>query len=533
MDFLLYEQKVHDIMVVDFSQNCVLEFASQNVGAEYISFTDWDSLSLNLENVDLIISYKIPTVIPDWIIAVSKNGGINIHPSMLPKYKGKNPWYQIYYDGELSSGVTIHKLSSKVDGGNIIAQKEMSIQFGEPLPVAMKRSDMVARQMIEEILDSQLYLSPGKEQIPIQFINDYDIAAIRQMTTPRMWHLFRGFPNLISIVFDELPHSFFEVGDYLQREGHPSGLMTSDFDRIENHDGLISLIDFSMRPMASDYINAIEKGEFKINMVFQRDRSGQLQFVQGAESIVFFGSLNGSKKAVRLRKDYSKRGIDSYVKRIDRISDLLRQNPIGIFVKFKVVNDAILTDKGLYPAIIMDWIEGQSLSEYIINNILWSDRLFALQRDFIRIFHKLNVSGIAHGDLNDKNIRVNPSGEITIIDIEHIWYEDFGNVPDEGADLNFQHPLRTQNKMMCRQIDYFSQIIIVANIAVACEDSDLYLKYVSNGNIFNENDFNNPESSALLVEMSQKPQLANIYKLIIEAIHTKAISHITPIDLLA
>ena len=51
---------------------------------------------------------------------------VNLHPSLLPRHKGLNAIEKSYKDGYLSGGVSIHYVSSELDGGEVILQKEVS-----------------------------------------------------------------------------------------------------------------------------------------------------------------------------------------------------------------------------------------------------------------------------------------------------------------------------------------------------------------------------------------------------------------------
>ena len=52
---------------------------------------------------------------------------INIHPSLLPKYKGLNTYNRVLKNGEKYTGCTVHFVNSKLDGGKIILQKKIKI----------------------------------------------------------------------------------------------------------------------------------------------------------------------------------------------------------------------------------------------------------------------------------------------------------------------------------------------------------------------------------------------------------------------
>ena len=56
---------------------------------------------------------------------------VNIHPSLLPKYKGLNTYKRVLKSGEKYSGCTVHFVTSKLDSGKIILQKKILINKNE------------------------------------------------------------------------------------------------------------------------------------------------------------------------------------------------------------------------------------------------------------------------------------------------------------------------------------------------------------------------------------------------------------------
>ena len=55
------------------------------------------------------------------------NKVINIHPSLLPKFKGLNTYSRILKNSEIKTGCTVHYVNEKLDGGNIITKKSFFI----------------------------------------------------------------------------------------------------------------------------------------------------------------------------------------------------------------------------------------------------------------------------------------------------------------------------------------------------------------------------------------------------------------------
>ncbi len=538
LDYLLHEQKQYSVLLVDFSMNGELKNAVAKLSAEYIKFHEWENLKKAIPYTDIIISYKLPFIVPDCIIKIAQYGAFNIHPSLLPEYGGLNPWYDMYYDGKLQSGVTIHRMSPRPDKGNIIIQHHLNLEFGEPLPVAINQSEKIAIDLLKNFLDNSMYMSYGFSQ-PIDYSKrtDRTIDLIRDLPVKRMWHLFRGFPSLLKMVFPELPHEYFEVGDFCEKDSNSETRLSEDFSHIEAKNGIIELIDFSIRPMASDYVQAIDQGAYNIahacQVGFERDTNGKLIYKQGAEAIVFPAMIDGERKIIRFRKDVTTISSRDYVKRMGIIRNVIENEDLDFFVGFQVVAEAVIMPKGCFPSLIMEYVNGYKLSAYLQLNLHNKTKLNKLLQEFERIFRINNSKGIVHGDLNDNNIIIDKGTDIKILDVDNLWKVDFAEQKDFGADKKFQHPLRHNNKKMCSYLDYFSQIIILANIKVALEAPELYLKYIRNGNIFTESDYNDPLSSSILLEIRNQKNLTCVYTAISEALYAKELSSIKPFNQIA
>lgn len=76
---------------------------------------------------DVAITAAYGQILTDAFLAIPKRGTINIHPSLLPRYRGATPVPAALIDGETASGVTILFTVKKLDAGNIIVQEKTPI----------------------------------------------------------------------------------------------------------------------------------------------------------------------------------------------------------------------------------------------------------------------------------------------------------------------------------------------------------------------------------------------------------------------
>lgn len=88
------------------------------------------SLIEELRPFDLFIVASYGKIIPKEIIDLPRLGILNVHPSLLPKYRGASPIQNQILNNEAHVGVTIMRMDEEMDHGPIVAQKEVSFEEG-------------------------------------------------------------------------------------------------------------------------------------------------------------------------------------------------------------------------------------------------------------------------------------------------------------------------------------------------------------------------------------------------------------------
>ena len=83
--------------------------------------------NLKRNKVNLICLAGFMKILSKQIINVYKDRILNIHPSLLPKYKGLNTHKRVIKNKEKFTGCTVHLVSSKLDSGKIILQKKIKV----------------------------------------------------------------------------------------------------------------------------------------------------------------------------------------------------------------------------------------------------------------------------------------------------------------------------------------------------------------------------------------------------------------------
>jgi methionyl-tRNA formyltransferase len=118
----------------------------------YFSVSTFDS---NLKSEILNKNYEVAVVanfrlkIPSEILNAFPKGIVNIHPSLLPKYRGPTPGQQALLNGDKKSGVTIMLVDEQIDHGPVIVQKEEEINENETADSLYTRFFKIGADLLE------------------------------------------------------------------------------------------------------------------------------------------------------------------------------------------------------------------------------------------------------------------------------------------------------------------------------------------------------------------------------------------------
>jgi methionyl-tRNA formyltransferase len=119
-----------------------------------------------LENLDLSIVVAYGKIIPEDILNIPKFGSINIHYSLLPKYRGASPVESAILNGDLETGVSIQKMKFKLDSGPILAQEKMEIFPDEKTPELRTRLIKIGGELLVKILQTPSLLPRSSGEVP-------------------------------------------------------------------------------------------------------------------------------------------------------------------------------------------------------------------------------------------------------------------------------------------------------------------------------------------------------------------------------
>lgn len=103
---------------------------------------------------DIIVVAAYGLILPESVLAIPRQGCINIHPSLLPKYRGPSPIAAAILNGDLCTGVSIMLMEIKVDSGPILCQRKQAISDDDTAEsLSGKLADLGATLLIPTIHD--------------------------------------------------------------------------------------------------------------------------------------------------------------------------------------------------------------------------------------------------------------------------------------------------------------------------------------------------------------------------------------------
>ncbi len=133
----------------------VKEFALENNLDVYQPETFKDNACLELLNKlnpELIVVAAYGKILPEYVLEFAKYGCINVHGSLLPKYRGASPIQAAVLNGDKKTGITIMHMAKGLDTGDIILSKETEIGFYETAGELFDRLSDLGAECLDEAI---------------------------------------------------------------------------------------------------------------------------------------------------------------------------------------------------------------------------------------------------------------------------------------------------------------------------------------------------------------------------------------------
>jgi methionyl-tRNA formyltransferase len=113
--------------------------------------------------LDAVVMASFDQIVGARALALPKHGWLNVHPSLLPAYRGPEPVYWAIADGAPVTGISMHKAAPKVDSGPVLAQARVPILADDTAGTLTKRLVEAGMPLLPQALDGLMHNAPGIE----------------------------------------------------------------------------------------------------------------------------------------------------------------------------------------------------------------------------------------------------------------------------------------------------------------------------------------------------------------------------------
>jgi methionyl-tRNA formyltransferase len=118
---------------------------------------------------DLIVSFHFDQIFSAPTLERASLGGLNVHPSLLPRHRGPTPTLHALADGDRAFGVTVHRLAVAIDAGAVLAQAAVPLPPGTSATRAAILLHERGRELLETVIAeiAERGAVPNGEGVPV------------------------------------------------------------------------------------------------------------------------------------------------------------------------------------------------------------------------------------------------------------------------------------------------------------------------------------------------------------------------------
>ena len=168
---------IKDIINPDTDYSYVRSYKLHEIKAKSANSESFRKQLLKL-NPDIMIVASWSEKLEKLTFDMPKTATINVHPSLLPKYRGPNPYIQVIKNREKKSGVTLHLVDSNFDTGAILDQREVDVLESDTGKELKSKTALIARGAICELLQKMsedvVFPVMQNENLATYYSNDFD-----------------------------------------------------------------------------------------------------------------------------------------------------------------------------------------------------------------------------------------------------------------------------------------------------------------------------------------------------------------------
>ncbi len=229
-------------------------------------------------------------------------------------------------------------------------------------------------------------------------------------------------------------------------------------------------------PLLSEYIEAIKDAEANLDVLnYLRpilDANGNPVMSSGNFAVVFKMTDGEKYYAIKCFLKEQEGRKEAYNQISDYISGIYTKHIISIsYHEKELFVDTTQTDENEFPVLLMDWVDGLGLDEYITQNFDNNPQMTNLYENFKKLIEWLLPSHMAHGDLKPDNIIVTTDGNLVLIDYDGIFVPTMqGKNSRELGTPQFQYQGRTTSDFN-EYIDDYAGIYLALIIKIISIDN--------------------------------------------------------------
>lgn len=104
-------------------------------------------------SADLIVSAGCSRILPADVLRAPGRAAVNLHPSRLPRVRGRNPWFWTLASGETEAAATAHHMTDAVDAGDIVLQVPVPIEPDETASSLRHKTTVESLRLVPRLVD--------------------------------------------------------------------------------------------------------------------------------------------------------------------------------------------------------------------------------------------------------------------------------------------------------------------------------------------------------------------------------------------
>ena len=126
-------------------------------------------------NPELIVVVAYGRILPEYVLNYPKYGCINVHGSLLPKYRGASPVQSAIIDGEAETGITVMYMDKGLDTGDMILKKKCAIDIKDNQITLFSKLEKLGTEGLLEAID---LIEEGKAEREVQNESESNYASV-------------------------------------------------------------------------------------------------------------------------------------------------------------------------------------------------------------------------------------------------------------------------------------------------------------------------------------------------------------------